>query len=116
MQTRPAPLTPASLFAAALLLAAPLFAQSTPAPGTSVPADEATILLSPFEVRTDGDGSLVEQTAFFEPHGLPGYAYWYSVLPFHRFVFPGLIDALKRTAEASESQSTHPPATGKTSS
>ena len=53
-----------------------------------------------FEVRPDAEGSLVEQTAFFEPHGVPGYLYWYSVLPFHRFIFPGLIDALKATAEA----------------
>jgi hypothetical protein len=53
-------------------------------------------------VQPDAEGARVEQTAFFEPHGLPGYLYWYSVLPFHRFVFPGLIDALKRKAEAAE--------------
>ena len=58
-----------------------------------------------FEVQPDPEGSRVEQTAFFEPHGLPGYLYWYSVLPFHRFVFPGLIDALKRKAEAAAAQS-----------
>ncbi|MBK8725292.1 MAG: DUF2867 domain-containing protein, partial [Holophagaceae bacterium] len=28
-------------------------------------------------------------TAFFEPRGVLGYAYWYAVLPLHRFVFPG---------------------------
>lgn len=54
-----------------------------------------------FEVQPDAEGSRVEQTAFFEPHGAPGYLYWYSVLPLHRFVFPGLIDALKREAEES---------------
>lgn len=59
-----------------------------------------------FEVQPDAEGSRVEQTAFFDPHGVPGYLYWYSVLPFHRFVFPGLIDALKRKAEASEAQRT----------
>ena len=53
-----------------------------------------------FEVIPDAAGSRVEQTAFFEPHGIPGNLYWYSVLPLHRFVFPGLIDALKRQAEA----------------
>jgi hypothetical protein len=52
-----------------------------------------------FEVRPDASGSLVEQTAFFEPHGLPGYLYWYSVLPLHRFVFPGLVEALKVRSE-----------------
>jgi hypothetical protein len=55
-----------------------------------------------FEVQHDAEGARVEQTAFFEPHGLPGYLYWYAVVPFHRFVFPGLIDALKRRAEAAE--------------
>ena len=55
-----------------------------------------------FEVRPDAEGARVEQTAFFEPHGLPGYLYWYAVVPFHRFVFPGLIDAIKRTAEQNE--------------
>jgi hypothetical protein len=54
-----------------------------------------------FEVLPDPEGSRVEQTAFFEPHGVLGYLYWYSVLPFHRFVFPGLIGALKVKSEAS---------------
>ena len=57
-----------------------------------------------FEVQPDAEGSRVEQTAFFEPRGLPGYLYWYTVVPFHRFVFPGLIDSLKRQAEQSEAQ------------
>jgi uncharacterized protein YbjT (DUF2867 family) len=61
-----------------------------------------------FEVQPDAEGSRVEQTAFFEPFGLPGYLYWYSVLPFHRFVFPGLIDALKRKAEQAEARSNGP--------
>ena len=41
----------------------------------------------------------MEQTAFFEPRGLLGYLYWYSVVPFHRFVFPGMIRAIKERAE-----------------
>jgi len=53
-----------------------------------------------FEVQKDAQGSRVEQTAFFEPHGVLGYLYWYSVLPLHRFVFPGLVGALKTKAEA----------------
>jgi uncharacterized protein YbjT (DUF2867 family) len=56
-----------------------------------------------FEVLPDSEGARVEQTAFFEPHGVPGYLYWYSVLPFHRFVFPGLIGAVKTQAEAAGS-------------
>lgn len=56
-----------------------------------------------FEVLPDPGGSRVEQTAFFEPHGILGYLYWYSVLPFHRFVFPGLVGALKQEAEEAAS-------------
>lgn len=53
-----------------------------------------------FTVRPEGTGTRLEQTAFFEPHGLLGLLYWYSVLPFHFFVFPGMIRALKKRAEA----------------
>jgi hypothetical protein len=52
-----------------------------------------------FEVLPDGDGARIEQTAFFDPHGVPGHLYWYAVLPFHRFIFPGLIRAVRERAE-----------------
>ena len=52
-----------------------------------------------FEVQADPAGSRVAQTAFFEPRGLLGYLYWYLVFPFHRFVFPGMIRAIKERAE-----------------
>lgn len=53
-----------------------------------------------FTVWPEGAGSRLEQTAFFEPHGLLGLLYWYSVLPFHLFVFPGMIRAIKKRAES----------------
>ncbi len=34
------------------------------------------------------------QRAVFRPKGIWGRLYWYSVLPFHAFVFKGMIDAL----------------------
>ena len=52
-----------------------------------------------FEVQPDPAGARIEQTAFYDPHGLLGYLYWYAVLPFHRFVFPGLINAVRERAE-----------------
>jgi len=55
-----------------------------------------------FEVQPDPQGSRVEQTAFFEPHGLLGALYWYAVLPFHRFVFPGMVNSIKARAEGRE--------------
>ncbi len=36
------------------------------------------------------DGKLL-QTATFRPLGLPGRLYWYTVLPFHGFIFNGMI-------------------------
>jgi uncharacterized protein YbjT (DUF2867 family) len=53
-----------------------------------------------FELRPDEDGTFIQQTAFYEPKGLPGNLYWYAVRPFHRFVFPGLVRAVRREAEA----------------
>jgi uncharacterized protein YbjT (DUF2867 family) len=58
-----------------------------------------------FTVRPEGPGSRLEQTAFFEPHGLLGLIYWYLSLPFHRFVFPVMVRTLKLRAEAAMPES-----------
>ncbi len=44
-------------------------------------------------------GSLYIQTAFFEPHGLMGLAYWYALYPFHQIIFNGLARTIIRRAE-----------------
>lgn len=44
------------------------------------------------EFRIEGD-QLV-QTASFKAKGLAGKLYWYSMLPFHGFIFPGMIRKL----------------------
>lgn len=41
------------------------------------------------------DGILY-QTATFRPHGLAGRMYWYSVMPFHWFVFNGMINNINK--------------------
>jgi uncharacterized protein YbjT (DUF2867 family) len=41
----------------------------------------------------------VEQIARFKPRGLLGLAYWFSVLPFHAFVFKGMLEGIRREAE-----------------
>jgi hypothetical protein len=53
-----------------------------------------------FEVLPDAGGAVVEQTALYEPRGILGYLYWYGVRPFHRFVFPGLVRAVRERAES----------------
>lgn len=40
------------------------------------------------------DNGVLHQRAVFRPKGLLGRLYWYSVLPFHYFIFNGLIDNL----------------------
>jgi uncharacterized protein YbjT (DUF2867 family) len=37
-----------------------------------------------------GGQSLLTVTAYFAPHGFFGFAYWYAMWPFHKFIFDGL--------------------------
>ena len=52
-----------------------------------------------FEVAGDGNGSLIRQTAIFDPIGLRGLLYWYSVYPMHQLVFAGMLRGIARAAE-----------------
>lgn len=52
-----------------------------------------------FEVTPDGAGSVIRQTAHFDPVGLPGLAYWWLVYPLHQLVFRGMLRAIARAAE-----------------
>jgi uncharacterized protein YbjT (DUF2867 family) len=45
-------------------------------------------------------GTLLIQTAFFEPHGLFGLAYWHGLYPIHQLIFSGLARAIVAGAEA----------------
>jgi len=42
------------------------------------------------------------QRAVFRPHGVLGRIYWFMVLPFHAFVFSGMINALAKTTTKKE--------------
>src|SRR5579871_533898 len=44
-----------------------------------------------FEVKPDGSGSVVRQTAIFDPAGVFGQLYWYLLYPVHQFVFAGML-------------------------
>lgn len=43
-----------------------------------------------FKIVDKSMGPVLQQTATFRPKGLLGRLYWYSVLPFHFFVFEGM--------------------------
>jgi len=54
-----------------------------------------------FEVVEEGEGSTIRQTALFDPVGLLGRLYWYSLYPVHQLVFSGMLRNIVRTAERS---------------
>ncbi len=45
-----------------------------------------------FKIVKKNDKHFLQQTATFRPKGLLGRLYWYSVLPFHYFVFDGMAE------------------------
>ncbi len=55
-----------------------------------------------FEVQPDdSDGSVIRQTAIFDPAGVPGLAYWYTLWPLHSYVFGGMLQRIAVTAVGS---------------
>jgi uncharacterized protein YbjT (DUF2867 family) len=55
-----------------------------------------------FEVRAEGEGTRVMQTAMFDPVGLTGLAYWYAVWPLHKLIFRRMLERIVAAAESSE--------------
>ena len=51
-----------------------------------------------YEVSAIDGGSRLVQSAFFEPKGLPGLAYWYALYPVHGLTFRGTVRALAKRA------------------
>ena len=43
-----------------------------------------------FESQVQNEQTLLTVTAYFAPHGLFGFLYWYAMWPFHKFIFDGL--------------------------
>lgn len=52
-----------------------------------------------FEVAEDELGTIVRQTAIFDPVGLPGLLYWYGLYPVHALVFRGMLRGICREAQ-----------------
>ncbi len=51
-----------------------------------------------WSMEPSGSGTRLVQTARFRPRGLLGRLYWYAVAPFHRLVFPGLLNGIAQDA------------------
>ena len=60
-----------------------------------------------FEIEPDGTGSVVRQTAIFDPLGIRGVLYWYSLLPFHQFIFTGMLRGIARAARQPVASAPH---------
>ncbi|MDB2687500.1 SDR family oxidoreductase [Mariniblastus sp.] len=58
-----------------------------------------------FEVTEENGTSTVRQTAIFDPVGLFGIAYWYSLFPLHQFIFAGMLRNICKAGQASATQS-----------
>jgi len=52
-----------------------------------------------FAVAPSDSGSIVRQTAVFEPRGLAGRAYWYAAWPLHELVFAGMLREIARAIQ-----------------
>jgi hypothetical protein len=46
--------------------------------------------------------SILTQTAFFEPRGLLGLAYWYALYPIHKLMFRGMVRTLRDRLESGQ--------------
>lgn len=44
-----------------------------------------------FKIRKFSGSEMLEQTATFRPYGIFGRVYWYALLPFHYFIFNGML-------------------------
>lgn len=66
-----------------------------------------------FEVDEVSPGrSRIRQTAEFDPFGLAGLAYWYSVWPLHQFVFTGMLRNIGRAGVKHFQETSSKTATG----
>ena len=53
-----------------------------------------------FEVTPEAGGSLIRQTAMFDPVGVAGLLYWYGLWWVHQLVFAGMLRNIVRAASA----------------
>ncbi len=51
-----------------------------------------------FNVEPGDGGSIIRQTAIFDPMGVLGLAYWYSLYPLHALIFRGMLKRIAKQA------------------
>lgn len=63
-----------------------------------------------FDVEPAPEGSVIRQTAIFDPAGLAGLAYWYALYPIHKWIFRGMLYEIAKAALHQPAVSTTLPA------
>ena len=58
-----------------------------------------------FEVDGDEAGTTLHQTAIFDPHGLAGLAYWYTLHPIHYLIFQVMLRKVGQAVTESDAGS-----------
>jgi uncharacterized protein YbjT (DUF2867 family) len=53
-----------------------------------------------FEVNGNESKSVIHQTAIFDPLGVVGLLYWYSLYPLHKWVFIGMLRGIVKASQA----------------
>ena len=53
-----------------------------------------------FDIEGDDSGTVIRQTALFDPKGLAGILYWYALFPLHKVIFAGMLRRLVQVAES----------------
>ncbi|MCB1113300.1 MAG: SDR family oxidoreductase [Chlamydiia bacterium] len=56
-----------------------------------------------FKIKEEGDKVRIRQEAAFDPDGIWGKLYWYSLYPVHQFVFKGMLKGICRYIEKEKS-------------
>ena len=61
-----------------------------------------------YEATPESVATKVTQTALFEPRGLLGNLYWWSIVPLHAFVFRAMLNRVIREAETASVRTAEP--------
>lgn len=61
-----------------------------------------------YRVEPDGDGTIIRQTAFFDPDGILGHLYWYALAPVHQVMFPRILRAIANAVVAQSRDGAQP--------
>jgi uncharacterized protein YbjT (DUF2867 family) len=60
-----------------------------------------------FSISSEDKSTRIEQTAIFDPHGVAGRAYWYSLYPLHKLIFSRMMNKIVESIEGNRADTRH---------